>query len=146
LLNINVVRIESSAISANSAVKSSFASQRGVLREISSGNARKRLAWRIPPGTLRTQASENQFAFANNPLAKRTRRRLREVEPIDVLHVAAPVADEVVMLDTLRIETRGAALDSNLPHQTRFYQVAQVVVRRGPGRARIHPIHRVKNF
>jgi hypothetical protein len=56
------------------------------------------------------------------------------------------VADEVAMPQAFRIESRGAALDGHFTHQTRLHQVPQIVISRGPGRARIHTIHGFGDF
>ena len=66
--------------------------------------------------------------------------------PFHILNIPTAVADEVVMPYPSRIESRGAALDGHLAYQTRLHQVPQIVISRGPGRARIHPIHDFKNF
>ncbi len=60
--------------------------------------------------------------------------------------MAAAVADEVVMPRALRIESRRAAFDSHFTHQACAHQVAKIVIRRGPGRARIDAIHRFEDF
>jgi hypothetical protein len=50
------------------------------------------------------------------------------------------------MPDAFRIESRGAAPDVHFTHQTCLHQVPQIVISRGPGRARIHPIHGFEDF
>src|SRR5277367_4874949 len=72
-----------------------------------------------PPSALRTQPPKNQLALPNHSLAKRTRGRTRHVVPINVLHTAAVVTDEVVVAHALQIESPGAPLDSHFPHQSR---------------------------
>ena len=46
----------------------------------------------------------------------------------------------------LGIEPRGAAFRGHFPHQARLHQVAQIVIRRGPGRARVGAIHGLEDF
>jgi hypothetical protein len=53
------------------------------------------------------------------------------VAPLNVLNIAAAVADEVVMPHAFGVEARGAALDGHFPHQTSLYQVPQIIVSRG---------------
>src|ERR1700685_1111182 len=86
----------------------------------------------VPRSTLHAEPPENKFAFAKNPLAERARGRLRHVVPLDILNIAAAVADEMVMLQAFCIETCGASLACPFTHQTRLHQVPQIVVRRGP--------------
>jgi hypothetical protein len=86
----------------------------------------------VPRSALCAQPPENEFAFAKNPLAERTRGRPGHVVPLDVLNIAAAIADEVVMPYAFRIESRGAALDGHFTHQTSLHQVPQIVIRRGP--------------
>src|SRR5450755_2209505 len=95
---------------------------------------------------LRAEPPKNQFTFAKNPLAKRARGRLGYVAPLNVLDVAAAVANEVMMPHALRIESRGAALDGHFTHQARLHQIPQIVIGCGPGRARIHAIHAFEDF
>jgi hypothetical protein len=52
----------------------------------------------------------------------------------------------VVMPNTLRIESRGTALDSHFAHQTRAHQIPEIVIGRGPRRPWIHAIHGFENF
>jgi hypothetical protein len=51
------------------------------------------------------------------------------------------IADEVMMLRAFRIKSRGAALDSYFAHQASLHEVAQIVINRSPGRARMDPVH-----
>lgn len=95
---------------------------------------------------LRAEATENKFAFAKDPLAEGTRPGPGHVEPGNVLDIAATVADEVVMLHAFRVEARGTTLDGYFTNQPRLYQVPQVVVSRGSGRARVHTIHGFEDF
>jgi len=94
----------------------------------------------------RAEPPENEFAFAKSPLTERARRRPGHVVPLHVLNTAAAVADKVMMPRAFRIESRGAALDRHFTHQTRLHQVPQIVISRGPRRARIHAIHGFKDF
>jgi hypothetical protein len=73
-----------------------------------------------PRSALRAKPPENEFAVAKNPLAEGARGWLGDVVPLDVLDIAAAVADEVVMPQEFRVESSGAALDSHLAHQTRL--------------------------
>ena len=81
------------------------------------------LCFSIPRSALGAQPPENKFAFTNNPLTKGARGRPWHVVPLDVLDIAAAVADEVVMRQAGRIESRGTALDGHFPHQTRLHQI-----------------------
>jgi hypothetical protein len=92
------------------------------------------------------QPPENEFAFADDPLAEGARGRLGHVVPLNVLNISAAVANEVMMQQAFGIESRGAALDCHFTHQARLHQVAQIVIGRGPGRARIHAIHGFEDF
>ena len=106
----------------------------------------RHLTGSAPRSALGAQPAENEFAFAKNPLTKGARGRLGYVAPFNVLDIAAAVADEVVMPYAFRIESRGAALHGHFTHQTRLHQVPQIVISRGPGRARINPIHGFEDF
>jgi hypothetical protein len=99
-----------------------------------------------PRNALRAEPPEDEFAVAKNPLTEGARARPGHVIPFNILNIAAAVADEVVMLDALRIEARGAALDGHFTHQARLHQVPQIVISRGPGRARIHAIYGFGDF
>jgi hypothetical protein len=79
----------------------------------------RHLTGSVSRSALRADSPENELAFAKNPLTERTRGRLRHVVPLDVLNIAAAVANEVVMPHAFRIESRGAALDGHFTHQTR---------------------------
>src|ERR1700723_553503 len=85
----------------------------------------------VPRSTLHAEPPENKFAFAKNPLAERARGRLRHVVPLDVLNIAAAIADEVVMLQAFGIESCGSPLDSHFTHQTRLHQIPEIVIRCG---------------
>ena len=99
-----------------------------------------------PRSALRAESPENEFTFANNPLTEGTRGRPGHVVPLHILNIAAAVADEMVMPHPFRIESRRAALDGHFTHQTRLHQISQIVIGRGPGRARIQAIHGFKDF
>src|SRR5579872_6327154 len=86
----------------------------------------------VTRSALRAEPAENELAFPKNPLTERARGRSRHVVPLNILNIAAAVADEVVMPHAFRIESRGAALDGHFAHQTRLHQVPQIVVSRGP--------------
>jgi len=62
------------------------------------------------------------------------------------LHIAAAVADKVMMPHAFGIVPRGAALDGHFTHQTRLHQVPKIVIRCGLGRSRIHAIHGFEDF
>src|SRR5712691_6571203 len=100
----------------------------------------------VPRSALRAKPAENEFAFAKNPLTEGARGRPGNAVPLHVLNIAAAVADEVVMPHAFSIESRSAALDGHFTHQTRLHQVPQIVISRGPGRARIHAIHGFKDL
>ena len=95
---------------------------------------------------LRAEAAKNQFTFAKNAFPQRARSRPGYFVPIDVLNIAAAIADEVVMPHAFRVEARGAAFDGDLTHKTHLHQVPQVVVSCGPRRAGIHAIHGLEDF
>ncbi len=67
-----------------------------------------------------------------NPLTEGARGRPGHLAPLNVLNIAAAVADEVVMPHAFRIESRGTPLDGYFTHQTRLHQVPQIVISRGP--------------
>lgn len=92
-------------------------------------------------GTTRAKSPEDELALANGPLPKGALGRRWHVVPIDVLNISATVADEVMMQQSLRIETSGAALCCDLTHQACLHQVSQIVIGCGPGRSRVHPVH-----
>src|SRR5260370_23688948 len=98
----------------------------------------RHLTGSAPRSALRAEPPENEFAFAKNPLTEGARGRPGHAVPLNVLNIAAAVADEVVMSHTFRIESRGAALDGHFTHQTRLHQGPQIVISRGPSRARSH--------
>jgi hypothetical protein len=80
------------------------------------GALRTRLSGRVTRSALRAEPAKNQFAFAKNAFAEGTRGGPGHVVPLDVLNVAAAVADEVVMPHAFGIEARGAALDGDFTH------------------------------
>src|SRR5271157_843507 len=88
----------------------------------------RRLSRSVGLRALRAQPPDNEFALAKNPLTERVRGGTGNVVPLNVLHFAAAVADEVVMPHSFRIESRGAALDGHFTHQTRLHQVPQIVI------------------
>ncbi len=75
---------------------------------------------------------ENEFAFANNPLAEGTLGGPGHVIPINVFNFSAAVTDEVMMQQAFGIESRCAAFDRNFTHQARLHEVSQIVISRGP--------------
>src|SRR5258708_39477927 len=85
------------------------------LRDVSGSASRPGSA---PGSALGAEPPENQFAFAKNPLTERPRRGPGHVIPLQVLYMAAVIADEMVMRHAFRIESRGAALDRHFTHQT----------------------------
>src|SRR6202163_2236938 len=88
----------------------------------------RHLTGSVPRSALRAEPSENEFAFAKNPLTEGARSRPGHVVPFNVLNIAAAVADKMVMPDAFRIKSRGAALDGHFTHQTRLHQVPQIVI------------------
>jgi hypothetical protein len=83
----------------------------------SSGIRTRGILTRKPPGSaLRAEPPENELAFSKNPLTEGACDRCGHVVPLDVLNIAAAVADEVVMPHTFRIEARGATLDGHFTH------------------------------
>ena len=82
----------------------------------------------MPPGALRTEPAENEFAFAKNPLPEGTGGGPGHSVPLHVLNTTAAVADEVVMAHAFRIESRGPALDGHFTHQTRQHQVPKIII------------------
>jgi hypothetical protein len=66
--------------------------------------------------TLRAETPKNHFTFAKNPLTQGACSRLRHLVPLDVLNIAAAVADEVVVPHAFGIESRGTALDGYFTH------------------------------
>src|SRR6476660_6659057 len=49
----------------------------------------------VPRSALRAEPPENEFAFPKNPLTEGTRGRPGHVVPLNVLNIAAAVADEM---------------------------------------------------
>src|SRR5258705_14004229 len=70
----------------------------------------------LPWSALRAEPAENKFAFAKHPFTKGTGSRPGYLVPVDVLDIAAAVADEVVMAHAFRIKARGASLDGHLAY------------------------------
>src|ERR1035441_8724896 len=92
----------------------------------------RHLTGSVPRSALRAEPPENEFAIANNPLTEGARGGPGHIVPLNILNIAAAVADEVVMPHALRVESRAAALDGHFTHQTRLHQVPQIVISRGP--------------
>src|SRR5580658_8515085 len=63
-----------------------------------------------PESAFRAEPPENEFTFAKNSLAEGPCGRLGHVAPLNVLDIAAAVANEVVMPRAFRVESRGAPL------------------------------------
>lgn len=100
----------------------------------------------LPPGAFRTQSAENEFAFTNNALAEGHRSRLGHVIPLHIFNIAAAVANEMMVRHALCVEARSAAFRGYFPHQSHIDQIPQVVIRRGPRRARIDAIDCFENL
>src|SRR5579871_4881928 len=100
----------------------------------------------LPGGTLGAESPDNEFAFAKNSLTEGARGRFGHLVPLQVLNIAATVADEMVMARAFRIESRGAPFHGYFTHQTCPHQITQIVIRRGPGRARILAIDGFEDF
>jgi hypothetical protein len=100
----------------------------------------------VPWRAFCAEPPKNEFTLAKNSLTKGARSGLGHIVPLDILDVAAAVADEVVMTHDLGVESCGAALDSHFPHQTRLHQVPQIVISGRPGTPRIYPIHSFEDF
>ncbi len=98
-------------------------------------------------GAARAEPAKDQLVLANHPIAQKLGRRLGDVEPLHVFHFPAAVADKVgdagIPFTSKRAERPS---DGDLPHQPGFHQVAQVAVDGGPGRARVKPVHPVKDL
>lgn len=95
---------------------------------------------------LRAKTAENELAFANDPFAERDGGRLGHVVPLNVLHIAAAVADEVVMLQAFRIEARAAAFHRHFAHQTGLHQVTKVVISCRSGGSGVDAIDGFEDF
>jgi hypothetical protein len=67
----------------------------------------------VASSTFSTEPAKNEFAFADNPLTKKPRRRSGQLIPLHVLNIPTAVADEMVMPHAFGIEPCGAALDGN---------------------------------
>jgi len=106
----------------------------------------RQLTGSAPRSAPRAEPAENKLGFAKNPLTESARSRPGHIVPLDVFNIATAVADEVVMPQAFRIKSRGAALDGHFTYQTSLHQVPQIVIRRSPGRARIHSIHGFEDF
>jgi hypothetical protein len=77
---------------------------------------------------LGAEAAENEFAFAQDPLAEELRFWIRHVVPLHVLDFATPIADEMMMAHAFCIVTRGTAFDGDFTDQAGLHQVAKIVV------------------
>ena len=70
------------------------------------------------------KSAEYELAIANDPLTQRALAWLGHVVPLYVLNISAAVADEVMMQHAFGVESRGASLDRDFPHQAGLHQVA----------------------
>jgi hypothetical protein len=100
----------------------------------------------VPWSALCTKSAKDQFAFADNTFTDGFRSGPGHVVPLEVLDIAAAVADKVVMPHAFGIEACGPAFDGYFSHQSRLDQVAQIVIGCGSRGARIHPIHGFEDF
>lgn len=73
---------------------------------------------------LRAKTAKNKLAFSYHSLAQRTRAWLGHVVPVNILNIAAAIADEMMMAHAFKIESPGAALDGNFTYQACLHQVA----------------------
>src|SRR5262249_6059472 len=67
-------------------------------------------------GTPFAEAPKNEFAFPQDAFAERCWGGLGNVVPFQILHVAAAVANEVMMLHASHVESGGAALHGDFAH------------------------------
>src|ERR1700742_4033567 len=86
-------------------------------------NTSTRLDRPVLRSALGAKPPENELAFANDPLAQGAGGRRGHVVPLNVFHVAAAVANEVMMQQAFGIEARGSAFDRYLAHQACLHQV-----------------------
>jgi hypothetical protein len=105
-------------------VRAGFVSGASVARVSSRIDAKPfPLSGRASPGALHAEPPEYELRFAHNPLTQGPRRRLGKVKPFQVFHVAAAVANEMVMPCALRVESGSAAFKGHFPHQAHLHQV-----------------------
>jgi hypothetical protein len=65
---------------------------------------------------------------------------------MDILDVAAAIADKVVVPRVSRVEPSRAPFHGNFPHQTGVNEVPQIVIDRCAGGAGVNAIHSLINF
>ena len=75
-----------------------------------------RLTGSVTRSALRAEPAKNQLTFTKNAFPKRPRGRPGHFAPLNVLNIAAAIADEVVMPQAFRVEARGAPFDGDFPH------------------------------
>jgi len=102
------------------------------------------MRWR--GGATGAESPKDQLVLANHAIAEELGRGLRDIEPLHIFHLAAAVADEVMVAHAFHIETRGAAFYRDFTDEARFNQVAQVAVDGGPCRARVESVNAVKDL
>lgn len=97
--------------------------------------------------TLRAQAVKNHFMFANPALPNRGLPGLhRDIEPLDVFHATALIANEMVVAQKIRVVAGSFAFARDFPHQAGSGQIAQTVVHGGTRNPRVTFVQRVKNL
>jgi hypothetical protein len=65
---------------------------------------------------LRAEAAKNQFTFAKNPFSQRAGSWPGDFVPIDILNIAAAIANEVVMAQRFHVKACGATFYSHFAH------------------------------
>lgn len=89
---------------------------------------------------LGAEPADDEFALAYYALAERSGGGAWHGVPVDVLDVAAAIANEVMMLAVFGVIARGAAFGGDLAHQARADEIAQIVIGGRAGRLRVHTI------
>jgi hypothetical protein len=95
---------------------------------------------------LGAEATDDEFYLMYDALTKRASGGLGDAVPVHVLDCAAGVADEVVMALAGDVEASGAAFDGNLADEAGLYEVTEIVVSGGAGRARVEAVDALKDF
>src|ERR1019366_6131567 len=92
-------------------------------------------------------AAEDNLVLAHLASAqRRAPRRVRQVEPRDVLHRVTAFADEVMMAAQIGVKAGRLSLRHHLAHQPRLGQRPQVVIDRGPRSPWIVAVHSAENL
>ena len=90
---------------------------------------------------------QNNFGLADAAaLGRGFPRRNGDIEPLDVFDGAASIANKMMMTVEVGVEARGLPFSGRLTDQAGAGQVAQHIVDRGSGNARIAPRQGFEDF